>query len=254
MTITGRLDGKTAIITGATRGIGEGIARRLAAEGAALIVSGVDVDDGERVAGEIGGLARFVVADVTRAADCGRLVQAALDLGGRLDVLVNNAGIFPSLPLEAMTADEWDAVFAVNVRGAFLCCQAAIPLMQQAGGGAIINIGSKLAHEATVERLAYAASKAALLNMTKTLARSYLQDRIRVNWVTVGWVASPGEVALRASLHGNGAAFLNQQAANAPFGRLETADDIAAGVAFLASDEAGHITGCELNISGGLYI
>jgi NAD(P)-dependent dehydrogenase (short-subunit alcohol dehydrogenase family) len=145
-------------------------------------------------------------------------------------------------------------VFAVNVRGAFLCSQAAIPALRQQGGGSIINIGSTLAYRSSGDRIAYACSKGALLTMTKVLARELLRDRIRVNWVTVGWVASPGEVELRNQTHGNGAAFLRERDQQAPLGRLETAEDIAAGVVYLASDAASHVTGCELNISGGLML
>ncbi len=250
-----KLEGKVAIVTGSTRGIGEGIVRGLAAAGASVIVSGIDIGDGQRVAQEIGGKARFVAADMRSAEDCNRLIQAAVDEFGRLDILVNNAGIFPSVPFADMTPEIWDEIFAVNVRGVFQCCQPTIPIMQRQGGGNIINIGSTLAHNARIERLAYAASKAALLSMTRTLARAYLQDKIRVNWITVGWVASPGEIELRNELLGEGGeAWLDEKSRAAPLGRLETPEDIAAGVVFLASDDASHITGCELNISGGLLI
>jgi NAD(P)-dependent dehydrogenase (short-subunit alcohol dehydrogenase family) len=249
-----KLEGKVAIVTGSTRGIGEGIARRLASEGAAVIVSGIDAEDGERVAQKIGEKARFVKADMRRADNCNQLIQIAVDEFGRLDILVNNAGIFPSVPLADMTPELWDEIFAVNVRGVFQCCQPAIPIMQRQGGGSIINIGSTLAYNARIDRLAYAASKAALLSITRTLARAYLAEKIRVNWITVGWVASPGEIELRNAQFGDGQAFLDEQSRNKPLGRLETPEDIAAGVAFLASDDASHITGCELNISGGLLI
>jgi NAD(P)-dependent dehydrogenase (short-subunit alcohol dehydrogenase family) len=105
-----------------------------------------------------------------------------------------------------------------------------------------------------LDRLAYSCSKGALLTMTKTLARGLLNDSIRVNWITVGWVITPGEIALRNITHGDGMAYLQNVSEKAPFGRLEIPEDIAAGVAYLASDDANHITGCELNISGGLWI
>ncbi|HEY64089.1 MAG TPA: SDR family oxidoreductase [Caldilineae bacterium] len=251
------LQGKVAIVTGSTAGIGEGVARRLAAEGAAVVVSGRRTKRGEKVAREIreaGGQAIFVRADVAHEADCAALVQSAVDHFGRLDILVNNAAIFPSVPMEEMTTKLWDQVFAINVRGAFYCCRYAIPPMRQQGGGAIINIGSTLAYRGSLDRLAYACSKGALLSMTKVLARALLQDRIRVNWITVGWVITPGEIELRNQIHGDGLAYLEERSRQAPLGRLETVEDIAAGVAYLASDEASHVTGCELNISGGLWI
>lgn len=248
---------KVAIVTGSTGGIGEGIARRLAVEGMAVVISGRRAEEGERVAGEIsgsGGQALFVGTDVACEADCARLIQTTLDRFGRLDVLINNAAIFPQTPLEELTVELWDQVFATNVRGALLCCQHAIPPMRQQGGGAIINIGSTLAYRSSIERLAYACSKGALLTMTKILARALLSDRIRVNWVTVGWVITPGEITLRDQMHGDGLAYLLEKSHAAPLGRLETVEDIAAGVAYLASDEASHVTGCELNISGGLWV
>ncbi len=229
----------------------------LAAEGAAVIVSGRRVEQGEQVAREIrewGARALFVRADVASESDCAALIQAAVDHFGRLDVLVNNAAIFPSVPLMEMTSELWDQVFAINARGAFHCSRFAIPPMRQQGGGAIINIGSTLAYRARGDRLAYACSKGALLTMTKALAQELLPDRIRVNWVTVGWVATPGEIKLRNQTHGDGLAYLEELSRQTPLGRLETVEDIAAGVVYLASDEASHVTGCELNLSGGLWI
>jgi NAD(P)-dependent dehydrogenase (short-subunit alcohol dehydrogenase family) len=255
-----RLKGKVVVVTGSTGGIGEGIARRMAGDGAAVIVSGRSVARGEQVAREIttgDGQAIFVQTDVTHESDCAHLIQAALDAFGRLDVLVNNAADLGSVPFDDLTTEVWDRVFAVNARGPYLCCRHAIPPMRQQGGGAIINIGTTMVYRGIgprMDRLAYACSKGSLLAMTKALARALLTDQIRVNWVTVGWVATPGELTLRDKTHGDGAAYLQERAREAPFGRLETVEEIAAGVAYLASDEASHITGCELNISGGLWI
>jgi NAD(P)-dependent dehydrogenase (short-subunit alcohol dehydrogenase family) len=248
---------KVAVVTGSTGGIGEGIARRLAADGMAVIVSGRRTAEGERVVQAIragGGQAHFIRADMANEANCIRLIEDAVAHFGGLDVLVNNAAIFPSVPLEEMTSELWDQVFTINVRGVYLCSRYAIPHMRRRGGGAIVNVGSTLAYRAPMDRLAYASSKGALLTMTKVLARELLPDRIRVNWLTVGWVATPGEIELRDRLHGDGEAYLAERARQLPLGRLETAEEMAAGVAYLVSDEASHVTGCELNISGGLYI
>jgi NAD(P)-dependent dehydrogenase (short-subunit alcohol dehydrogenase family) len=251
-----RLHGKVAVITGSTGGMGEGIARRLAAEGAAVVVSGRRTAQGEHVAQDIrasGGQAVFVRADVAREADCMGLIRGALDQFGRLDILVNNAGITPLTPLDKETVENWDQVFATNVRGAFLCCREVVPAMRRLGGGRIINIGSTVPSRGVADRLAYGCSKGALLTMTKMLARGLLADRILVNWIAVGWVATPVEIELRSRLEGDGLAFLEEKSRQAPLGRLETVEDIAAGVVYLASDEASHVTGCELNISGGLW-
>ncbi len=250
--MSSRLKDKVAVVTGSTRGIGEAVVRRLAAEGARVVVSGIDDAQGAHVAAEIG--ASYVSADVRRPARCEALIAEVVQQHGRLDVLVNNAGVFPSLSLEASTPEAWDEVFAVNVRGAYLCSRAAVPHLKQGGGGVIVNIGTTLAYRGSEDRIAYAASKGALLSLTKTMAHAFARDRIRCNWVTVGWVASPGEIALRDELTGDGLAYLAERGERTPFGRIETADEIAAGVAYLSSDEAVHITGCELNISGGMWI
>lgn len=247
-----RLQDKVAVVTGSTRGIGEAIVRGLAAAGARVVVSGIDEADGSRVAADIGGA--YIAADVRSSGDCDALIDRTVERHGRIDVLVNNAGVFPSLTLEATTAEAWDDVFEVNARGAYLCSRAAVPHLRRAGGGVIVNIGTTLAYRGAEDRIAYAASKGALLSLTKTMAHAFAKDRIRCNWITVGWVATPGEIALRDELAGDGRAYLAEHAERMPFGRMETAEEIAAGVAYLSSDEAAHVTGCELNISGGLWI
>jgi NAD(P)-dependent dehydrogenase (short-subunit alcohol dehydrogenase family) len=237
--------------------MGEGIARCLAAEGAAVVISGRRKDCCERVADAIiqsGGKAIFTRADVSCESDCVKLIRMAEEHFGRLDILINNAAITPNEPAVDVPADMWDEVFAVNVRGAFICSREAIPLMRKVGGGSIINIGSTLAYNGSANRLAYSCSKAALLTMTKALARTCLGDQIRVNWVTVGWVATPGEIELRNQTHNNGKAYLDEVSRKALMGRLETVEEIAAGVLYLVSDDACHVVGCELNISGGLRI
>lgn len=254
-----KLAGKVAIITGSTRGLGEGTARLMAAEGAAVVVSGRNAAEGRQVAESIcaaGGEAVFVPADLSDPQACVDLVETAVHKFGKLDVLVNNAAIFPSTPLDEVTAEQWDQVYALNVRAPFLCSRAAIGPMRAQGGGVIINIGSVTAYQTApiLDRLVYGTSKAALLAMTKKMAHGLLADRIRVNWVTVGWIATPGEIALRDGTTGDGQHFLQQIAAQAPLGRLETVEETAAAVLYLATDEAAHVTACELNISGGLHI
>jgi NAD(P)-dependent dehydrogenase (short-subunit alcohol dehydrogenase family) len=250
---------KVAVVTGSTGGIGAGIARRLAADGFAVVVSGRRAAEGEAIVQEIttgGGTAWFHPADVSDPEACRKLIDAAVDRYKRLDVLVNNAGIFPITEIQDTTAEIWDQIFAVNVRGPFLCTQAAIPHLRSQGEGVIVNIGSTTMFRCLSDRIAYATSKGALLTMTKRLAQVLLADKIRVNWVTVGWVPTEGELELR-SQHapgGSGREFLEKVSADAPLGRLETVEDIASGVAYLVSDAASHVTGCELNISGGLWI
>lgn len=252
-----RVAGKVAVVTGSSGGMGEGIARCLAAEGAAVVISGRRAERCAQVAAEInqgGGSAIWMRADVSSEADCVALIHHTAEHFGRLDILVNNAAITPQEPDLQVSGELWDEVFTVNVRGAFFCCREAIPLMQKAGGGSIINIGTGMAYVGSATRLAYSCSKGALLTLTKTLARAYVADRIRVNWVMVGWVATPGEVELKTQTYGDGQAFLDDAAQRSPLGHLETVEDIAAGVLYLASDEASHVVGCELNITGGRRI
>jgi NAD(P)-dependent dehydrogenase (short-subunit alcohol dehydrogenase family) len=257
MDTSSHLTGKIAVITGSTRGMGAGIARRLATDGAVVVVSGRNVEAGKQVTCEIqenGGQALFVRADVASEIDCVTLIRTVKEQLGRLDILVNNSAITPVEPPGKQSVELWDQVFDINVRGAFLCCREAIPIMRAQGAGRIINIGSTVPFRGKMDRLAYGCSKGALYFMTKIMARDLVRDRILVNWVSVGWVATPGEIDLRNQLHGDGAAYLRETEQNTPLGRLETVEEIAAGVAYLASEQASHITGCDLNISGGLWI
>lgn len=256
--MAGRIEGKVAVVTGSTGGLGEGIAKMLAAEGAAVIVSGRRDDEGEAVAAairEAGGQAIYRHADVSRPDDCAALIEAAKAEFGRLDVLVNNAAALAHVPFDELTVEQWDAAFAANVTGPMLLARAAIPLMREQGGGSIVNIGTTMVYRGGgLDRIAYSASKGALQVMTRTLASSLLKDRIRANWVIVGWMATPQEVELRTRTHGDGEKFLSESGEKRPMGRHETPEDIAAGVLYLVSDEASHVTGTELNVSGGLYI
>ena len=238
---------KVAVVTGSTGGIGEGIVRRLAADGFTVAVSGRRIAKGEEIARNItdeGGTACFLPTDMADAEACRRLIEAAADRYQRLDVLVNNADVFPIAEIQDTTAEMWDQVYAVNVRGPFLCSQSAIPYFRKQGGGSIVNIGSTTPLRSRGDRVAHASSKGALLTMTKVLARALLADRNRVNWVTVG-----------RDMPGNsGRESLDKVYTKAPLGRLENVEGIAAGVPHLVSEGAGHVTGCELNISGGFWI
>jgi NAD(P)-dependent dehydrogenase (short-subunit alcohol dehydrogenase family) len=254
----GRLDGKIAIVTGASRGLGEGIARRLAAEGAATVVSGRNDAQGQAVVEAIrasGGRAAWTRADVGRPGDCAALIEFAVREFGGLDILVNNAAHLGAIPYEEITPEEWTEVFDVNVRGAFLLIRAAIPHLRKRGGGSVVNIGTTNHLYPSLGRASYCCSKAALLTLTRAIARECAPDHIRANWITVGWVATPREIELRDQTHGDGKSYLERVAKERhPMGRLETPEDIAAGVVFLCSDEASHVTACQMYISGGLLV
>lgn len=246
----GRTADKVCIVTGSTSGIGEGIARHLAAEGAWVVVSGRRVELGEKVVAGIrseGGRAVFQRADVTSPDDCAALVASAVEHYGRLDALVHNAGLSTRGTVVDMSLDDWDRVMRTNVTAAFLLAKHAVPLLQQRGGGSIVHIGS--AHTVLPKRnmAAYCASRGALLMLTRQMAVEYLDDRIRVNLVNPGWVDTPGERELLTRL-GNPSDLLDRAAAANPFGRLLAPRDIAYVVTYLVSDESELVTGSVFDI------
>ncbi|MCX7014560.1 MAG: glucose 1-dehydrogenase [Candidatus Sumerlaeota bacterium] len=247
------LQNKIAIVTGSTAGIGEGIVRRFAAEGAKVVVSGLEKKTGERIAASIrlaGGEAVFQFADLRKPEHCKALIRRAVDEFGGLDVLVNNAGIYPHSKFEETTADFWDTIFEINARGVFLCVQAAAPAMRARGGGSIINIGSCCAFQHYEGLFAYGATKGTLYHMTMAMARKFAPDHIRANWITVGWVPTENERKVEAA-EGHDEAWYEQARQRLPGQEFQTVDDVAAGCVFLAGGEARQVTGSDLRVTGG---
>lgn len=245
-----RLAGKTALVTGASKGIGAEIARRLAAEGASVVVNYASSKSGaERVVADIaaaGGKAVAVQADVSKEADVLRLFAQTTAAVGRLDVLVNNAGVYEFFRIEEMTEARYRRMFDLNVLGLLLATREAVKQFG-ADGGAIINIGSVAATSAPTTGTVYSATKAALDTITRSLAKELGPKKIRVNAVNPGMVETEGAHALGII----GSDWANQIAAETPLRRLGQPDDIAPVVAFLASDEARWITGETLIVAGG---
>lgn len=244
-----RLAGKVALVTGATRGIGRAIALALAREGAAIVVNGRDAAAGHEVVAAIRGLGRRAVwcpADVGRVDQARALVRAAIDAFGRLDVLVNNAGLFERRPALELEEADWDRLLDVNLKGAFFCAQAAARAMRaRGGGGVIVNVASDAAWSGGLNPCAhYAASKAGLVSVTRSLARELAPHGIRVNAVAPGLIAT--------DMGGTAGATLPDL--KIPLGREGTPEEVAACVVFLASDEASYVTGANLNLSGGLVL
>jgi len=254
------LRGKVAIVTGGGRGIGRAIAKRFAAEGAAVLVAArTEAELGAVVAeiAESAGKAAYATADVSRETDCARIVAAAREQLGPVDLLVNNAGDYgPVKPIEEITTEEWDSVIAVHLRAAFLLTRAVLPEMYARGSGVILNISSLSAKAAFPWGSPYAAAKAGMLGLTRIAAAESARRGVRVNAICPGPVTETkmskdlGAV-LAERLNVSADVQLAQFLAGILQGRGQTADEIAAAAAFLASDQASAITGQSLNVDGG---
>lgn len=255
------LEGRTAIVTGGGRGIGRAIALRFAAEGAAVLIASRTAAEVEKVAKEIqaaGGQAAHIAADVTHEIYCGKIVQAARENFGAIHILVNNAGMYgPTKPVEEITASQWDEVMAANLRGPFLLSRLVLPEMYKRGSGAILNITSVAGKAAFPLNSPYAASKAGLAGLTRTLAAEAGRKGVRVN------ALSPGPVPETKMSQDLGRALAEYFKADPDKmfarmlegvlqGRPQTAQEIAAAALFLVSDQASAITGQTLNVDGGM--
>jgi NAD(P)-dependent dehydrogenase (short-subunit alcohol dehydrogenase family) len=245
------LAGKVAIITGAAGGIGAATSRLFAERGAQVALADVNLAAAQAVAAEIGTAALAVELDLAEEHSIRSMIAAVLDRYGRIDVLNNNAAdLSPGLgsrdqDIETMALDVWDRTFHVNVRGSMLCCKHVLPIMVRQGGGSIINTASNLALQGTVGQSAYSASKAAVLQLTRSIAASHGRRGIRCNSVSPGLVLSP---AARANLP---PLLLEIVAGETLTPYLGAPEDLAGAVAFLASDEARYVTGHNLVVDGG---
>jgi 3-oxoacyl-[acyl-carrier protein] reductase len=247
-----RLSGKVAVVTGASKGIGAAIARHLATEGAAVVVNYASSKAGaDKVVAEItgqGGRAVAVQADVSKPADVRRLFAEAKQAFGRLDVLVNNAGIYEFAPLEEVTPEHFHKVFDLNVLGLLLTTQEAVKHFGPSGGS-VINISSVVATAAPPGTSVYSATKAAVDAVTRSLAKELGPRQVRVNSINPGMVETEGTTS--AGITANESDFRKQFEAQTPLGRIGQPQDIGPAAVFLASPESGWITGETLYIAGG---
>ena len=243
------LAGRVVLVTGAGSGIGEATARRFAAESAVVVVNDVDGDRARGVATAIekeGGKASAVPANVTRRDEVERVVAGIVAEHGRLDVLINNAGINRDAMSHKMTEEQWDQVLAVNLKGTFLCAQAALPRMRERGWGRVVNTSS-IGSLGNIGQANYSASKAGVIGLTKTLALEYAKYGVTVTCVAPGAVMTPMLAGVPDQIR-------EKITAGIPVGRIAEPREIAAVHAFLASDEAAFITGQVIFVDGGMSV
>lgn len=250
-----RLEGKVAIVTGGAVGIGAACVRRMAAEGARVAILDRTDSVGHGLAGELAGLGyqvRYFHADVAAEAEVAQAIDQVVEAFGRLDVLVNNAGIAgPDKPTHELTEQEWDQVQAINVKGVFFCTKHAIAHLRRAGGGSIVNLSSIYGLVGAPDVPPYHAAKGAVRMMSKTDALLYARDAIRVNSVHPGFILTPMVHGYLAGHGGDSDEQRHQVGTLHPLGHMGEPDDIAWGVVYLASEESKFVTGSELVIDGG---
>jgi 3-oxoacyl-[acyl-carrier protein] reductase len=245
-----RFEGKVALVTGASRGIGEAVARRLASEGAAVLAAARTADALARVVADIaasGGKASALTIDLADPASIEAGVKSALSAHGQIDVLVNNAGITEDNLLVRMSKESWDRVIATNLTGVFLVTQAVVRSMLRKRQGRIVNVTSVVGLMGNAGQANYAASKAGLVGLTKSVARELASRNITCNAVAPGFITTAMSEKMTEAAR-------EALSSEIPLGRLGTVDDVASAVAYLASDEASYVTGAILNVSGGLLM
>jgi len=244
------LNGKIALVTGAAQGIGRDIALALAADGADVAICDVNLEAAQKTAGDIeskGKKSLALKANVAASTDVTAMIDQVVEKFGRIDVLVNNAGITRDGLIIRMKDEDWDLVLSINLKGAFLCTKSALKYMTKQRGGTIINIASIVGAMGNAGQANYVASKAGLIGLTKTIAREYANRGITANAVAPGFI----DTAMTQALPDTVRAELAKQI---PLGKLGTPEDVANAVRFLASPWASYITGQVVHVNGGMYM
>jgi 3-oxoacyl-[acyl-carrier protein] reductase len=244
------LKGKVALVTGAAQGIGKAVTLMLARQGADVIVADVNLEKAEETAREVQALGQQAMAvklDVTRLQDVEATVETTLQKFGKIDILINNAGIARDKLILRMTEEDWDAVLGVNLKGTFNCTKAVIKQMSKQRSGKIVNIASVVGEMGNPGQANYAASKAGVIGFTKTIAREFAQRGINVNAIAPGYIQTP----MTDSLPEKAKEELKRMI---PMERLGQPEDVAQAVLFLVSEASGYITGNVLKVNGGIYM
>jgi 3-oxoacyl-[acyl-carrier protein] reductase len=246
------MQGRTAIVTGGGSGIGRAVCLQLAARGVGLAIVDIRLEQAESVAAEVaaaGGEALACRANVSASGDVAAVVQQVISRFGRIDILVNCAGIYQVGPITAISEDDWDRVLDINLKGAFLFCKKVAPVMQAQGGGAIVNTSSISGRtKSTLAGVNYVASKAGIIGLTMCLANQLAGDGIRVNCVAPGTTDTPMTSVVFS------AADAEHFKTSIPLGRMGQPEEIAAAIVFLASPAASFITGETINVNGGAFM
>jgi meso-butanediol dehydrogenase/(S,S)-butanediol dehydrogenase/diacetyl reductase len=251
-----KLQGKIAIVTGAAAGIGAASATLFAGEGAHVVAVDLNGELLNQVAEQVnksGGSCMAVAGDVSQRNAVENVVRAAVDKFGRVDILFNNAGIVPAGKIDTIAEEQWDRAMAINVKSMYLFCHAVIPHFKKQGGGVILNTASATALRAVVDRACYAASKAAVVGLTKSMALDYVGDNIRVNCLCPGTIDTPS-LAERIAAFPDPVEARKNFIARQPMGRFGTAEEIAEAALYLVSPQAGFVTGLAFAIDGGFSI
>jgi NAD(P)-dependent dehydrogenase (short-subunit alcohol dehydrogenase family) len=255
------LQGQVAIVTGAGRGIGRATALELAHLGADIVIAELDAGGADKTAAlvkDLGRRAVVVLTDVTRRADLATMVERTRTAFGRIDVLVNNAGIYRAATTLDVTEEHWDAIMTINAKAVFFATQAVLPVMIAQKSGSIVSLASMAGKIGSRTNLPYNVSKAAVISMTKSLALAHAGDGIRVNCVCPGFVETDmwHQVAREQSalLNQTPEEFTRKRQESVPLGRMERPEDVAAVIGFLASPRAGYMTGQALSVDGGLLM
>jgi NAD(P)-dependent dehydrogenase (short-subunit alcohol dehydrogenase family) len=249
------LYGKVIIVSGGTKGVGRGVVEECAMEGANVVIGGRDEEAADEIIAQIkakGGVPPyFVKTEVTRVEGCKKLVDDTVAKFGRINGYVNYAGILPEGYITDTEEALYDKVMELNVKAAFFCAKYVIQQMKKNGGGSLVFVGSAHGYGGEKDRAAYAVSKGALLTLSRHIAKNYATEQIRSNYIIMGWVATPGELAFRETQNRDMQWLETEGVKYIPMGRMMTVEDHAPGIVYLLSDRASAVTGTELNITGG---